>query len=116
MDKKTKFLMFAILTMIISCSTMKNSNQDKFEFTVEDVFQLSSGQIVISGQIKSGEIKKSEKIKIVINNVETSFTIEKMEIFAKPNQSDIGFKNDYIAFTISGLTKSQITKGMLITK
>lgn len=111
-----KFLILVFLTMIISCSKTKNLNQDNFSFMVEDVFQLSSGQLVISGQIKSGEIKKSEKIKIVIDNVEKLVTIEKMEIFAKPIQSDIGFKSDYVAFTISGLSKSQIPKGMIFIK
>lgn len=112
----TKILKLFCLTTIISCLTTKNTNQNNFSFTIEDVFQLSSGQLVISGQIKSGEIKKNEKIKILINNIEKSLIIEKMEIFAKPNQSDIGFKNDYIAFTISGLSRTQITKGMIITK
>ena len=116
MYNKVKLLILAVLTMLMSCSTTANSNQDKFEFIVENVFDLSSGQIVISGQIKSGEIKKSERIKITIDNTEQSFTIEKMEIFAKPNQFDIGFKNDYVAFTISGLNKVRVKKGMTITK
>jgi translation elongation factor EF-Tu-like GTPase len=100
----------------MSCSKIKDSNQDNFSFMVEDVFQLFSGQLIITGQIKSGEIKKSEKIKIVIDNTEKLLTIEKMEIFAKPNQSDIGFKSDYVAFTISGLSKNQIRKGMIFIK
>ena len=58
---------------------MKTSNQEPFSFIVDDVFQLSSGQLVITGQIKSGEIKNNENLKIAINNVANSATIEKME-------------------------------------
>ncbi|RAW00748.1 hypothetical protein [Pseudochryseolinea flava] len=116
MKNRVFFLLLTLLALVIACSPSTNNPQDNFSFQVNDVFELSSGQLVLSGQIKSGEIKKSEKLKITIDNNATTVTIENMEVFAKPSQTDVGYKDDYAAFTISGLSKSQITKGMIITK
>lgn|GEM_PF-4643814 len=89
---------------------MTREKEDKFNFVVEDVFQLSNGQIVISGQIKSGEIKIDDQLLIRKGDDDQIVSIERMEIFAKPGQNNIGYKNDYVAFTVSGLDKSNVLR------
>ncbi|MFB5652331.1 hypothetical protein ACE5IS_16940 [Leptospira wolffii] len=94
----------------------ETENQEKFAFKIDTIYQMSLGRLAISGQIISGQIKTKENLKILANNVETYVAIETMEIFAKPNQVDIGFKDDYVSFVISGIKKENLKKGMILTK
>lgn len=101
---------------LIDFTTAPQGNPGKFEFIAEDVFTLSNNRIVVTGQVKSGSIKKSEKMVVKINNQEVILNIEVMEIFAKPGQQDIVYENDFVGFTFSGITKAQVRKGTVFYK
>ena len=109
-------LTLLILSIFISCAAQNPEQEAGFKFSIEDVFSLSSGQLVVSGQVKSGEITKDEKLKIILEGHEKLLTIEKMEIFGALKPRDVVYKNDYVAFTISGLSKSDLKRGDAFTK
>ena len=105
--------LFAVFAFLNSCSKNKDK-KDSFVFIVEDAFQLSSNQIVITGQVTSGEITPTDSLLISKPGKEVVLPIEKMEVFAKPSQNNIAHKGDYVAFTISGLGKSDLQKGTVL--
>ena len=92
------------------------SETGPFTFVVSDIFKLSTGQLVVSGQITSGEIRINEQLRIPINSTEVTVAIEKMEIFGRTDNLDVGFKDDYVAFTISGVQRGKLWPGMVLTK
>ncbi len=109
-------LVFMVLGIFSFFFSPKPDQTEAFKFSVDDIFRLSTGQLVVSGQVKSGEISIKEKLKISIDNEEKVLVIEKMEIFAKPKQKNVVYKDDYVAFTISGLSKSDLKRGDIFTK
>lgn len=105
-----------LLLLLTFCTAKTGAVQEKFIFIAENVFSLSGGKLVISGQIKTGEVKTGEIVQLKKRDKELTFKIEGMEIFAKPGQRDIGYKNDYVAFTCSGILKSDIRSGDTLIK
>lgn len=89
---------------------------DDFSFVTETVFQLQSGQLVVTGKVKEGTIEKKDQLIYKYMAKEMLLGIDKMEVFAKPEQRDIAYKNDYVAFTVSGLTKTQVPAGAVFNK
>lgn len=92
------------------------SKPEIFVFIAEDVFQLSDGRLVVSGQIKSGNIKKSERLVVKIDNLDKIVVIQQMEVFGKPNGTETGVKGDFVAFTISDIAKEKLGKGTVFLK
>jgi translation elongation factor EF-1alpha len=105
-----------IIFQLFSFAPFKNSKPELFVFIAEDVFQLSDGRLVVSGQIKSGNIKNGDKLVVKINNIDTYIAIQQMEIFGKPNGTETGVKGDFVAFTVSGVEKEMVGKGTVFLK
>jgi len=105
-----------IIFLQFSFFSVKNSKPEIFVFIAEDVFQLSDGRLVVSGEIKSGNIKKSEKLVVKIDKMDKSLVIQQMEVFGKPNGTETGVRGDFVAFTISGIAKDKIGKGTIFLK
>ncbi len=113
---KFKFICFALILILFSLSVSFKSGGDKFTFLIEDVYSLSNGRISIVGQVKSGTVKLKDKLLISVKSKSQTLTIEKMEIFAKPNQHDVAYANDFVSFTVSGISKDKVPLKTLITK
>ncbi len=105
-----------IIFLQFSFVPVTNSKPEIFVFIAEDVFQLSDGRLVVSGQIKSGNIKNSDKLVVKIDNIDKLLVIQQMEVFGKPNGTETGIKGDFVAFTISGVEKDKIRKGTVFLK
>ncbi len=105
-----------VIILQFSFSSVKNSKPEIFVFITEDVFQLSDGRLVVSGQIKSGNIKKSEKLVLKVDSIDKFLIIQQMEVFGKPNGTEIGAKGDFVAFTISDIAKDKVGKGTVFLK
>ncbi|MCR6642627.1 MAG: hypothetical protein NVV82_27480 [Sporocytophaga sp.] len=105
-----------IIFQLFSFAPVKNSKPELFIFIAEDVLLLSDGRLVVSGQIKSGNIKNSDKLVVKIHNINTYLIIQQMEVFGKPNGTGIGVKGDFVAFTVSGVEKEMVGKGTVFLK
>ncbi|MBO9703026.1 MAG: hypothetical protein J7604_22620 [Sporocytophaga sp.] len=109
-------LKILVILLQFSFSSIKNSKPEIFVFISEDVFQLSDGRLIVSGQIKSGNINKNERLIVKVDNSDKLVIIQQMEVFGKPNGTETGVKGDFVAFTISDIAKDKIGKGTVFLK
>lgn len=112
-----KTLFISALILIIALYSYKVlAKPEQFIFITEDIFQLSDGRLVVSGQVKTGKIQINEKLVTKIDGIDKSISIQEMQVFGKKTSTDIAVKGDYVAFTISGIAKEKINKGTVFLK
>ncbi|GAL86658.1 hypothetical protein MYP_3888 [Sporocytophaga myxococcoides] len=105
-----------IIFLQLSFVPVKDFKPEIFVFIAEDVFQLSDGRLVVSGQIKTGNIKNSDKLIVEIDNINKLLVIQHMEVFGKPQGTAIGVKGDFVTFTISDIVKDNVGRGTVFLK
>lgn len=125
--KKTRIAIFIlILISIFGCqsktkdvikSKEENIISKDFELTVEDVFSLSNGKIIITGKVDHGKVYSNESITwFDSKNKRLIVEIEEMNVFAKVENTDVAEKDEYVSFTVSGVSKADITHGIIVSK
>jgi translation elongation factor EF-Tu-like GTPase len=102
--KETKVVIFFLVFIsVLGCkskatdiikSKEENVISKDFKLTVEDVFSISDGKIVITGKVNHGKIFSNESITwLDSKNKRLSAEIEEMQVFAKIENTDVAVKN-----------------------
>lgn len=119
-------IFFLIFISLLGCkskttdvikSKEENILSKDFQLTVEDVFSLSDGKIVIAGKVDHGKIFSNESITwLDSKNQRLTVEIEEMQVFAKTENTDVAVKDEYVSFTVSGVSSLDITRGIIVSK
>ncbi len=86
-----------------------------FRITVQDVFSITGRGTVITGQIESGSVRVGDEVIIQrLNGNKVSTVVTGIEQFRK--LLDYGKAGDNVGILLRGVTKSDVSKGDVITK
>lgn len=95
--------------------TQSVMDSQTFRITVQDVFSITGRGTVITGQIQSGSVRVGDEVIVQrLNGARVSTTVTGIEQFRK--MLDCGKAGDNVGILLRGLSKSDISKGDVITK
>ncbi|OGB88197.1 translation elongation factor Tu [candidate division WOR-1 bacterium RIFCSPLOWO2_02_FULL_46_20] len=85
-----------------------------FLMSVEDVFTITGRGTVGTGRIERGKVKIGEEVEIVGLGASKKAVVTGVEMFRKT--LDEGMAGDNIGLLLRGVTKEEITRGMVVAK
>ncbi len=85
-----------------------------FSLCIDEVFYIHNTGVVVTGRVENGCITQGAKLKISGDNVELRAGCLKLEKYLKDIRE--AHTGEYIAITLSGVSKTQIHRGMLIVE
>lgn len=99
----------------INIIKMSNEINSEFFMTIDDVFNISGRGVIALGLIKKGTIKQGDVVEILNqNNNSNQAKVASIEMFRKIKDS--ATEGDNVGILLSGIDKSQISKGMVLIK
>ena len=85
-----------------------------FLMSIEDVFTITGRGTVGTGRIERGKVKVGEEVEIVGLGAQKKAVVTGVEMFRKT--LDEGMAGDNIGLLLRGITKDDLTRGMVIAK
>ncbi|CAB4057283.1 tuf [Lepeophtheirus salmonis] len=116
MDLLTEFGYDASSTPIIKGSALlkpwKRSKRTSRYFPIDNVFTVPGRGSVVVGTIKSGTLKKGDKLQIAGHHYLDKVSVAGIQIFNKP--VDFGSAGDNVGVNIKGVKFGNIQRGMIL--
>ncbi len=85
-----------------------------FLMSVEDVFTITGRGTVGTGRIERGKVKTGEEVEVIGLGAHKKAVVTGVEMFRKT--LDEGMAGDNVGLLLRGITKEELTRGMVIAK
>lgn len=85
-----------------------------FLMSVEDVFTITGRGTVGTGRIERGKVKTGEEVEVIGLGAHKKAVVTGVEMFRKT--LDEGMAGDNVGLLLRGVTKEEITRGMVVAK
>ena len=86
-----------------------------FRLTIEDTFEIRGRGLVVTGKVESGSVVVGQSIQIASPDGSTRYVTQIAGLEAFHKQLSEAQAGQNIGVLLGGLTKNQITRGMIIT-
>jgi elongation factor Tu len=101
---------------LFSLFSFKKQEQNDFLMIVDDTFTLSGGVLVVTGQIRTGNISVGDTIIFSYKEDVYELKVEFMEIFGKPAGTKTAYAQQHLGIHVSGVPKYYFHHGQELKK